>query len=207
MSRVTAQTQSDGDALIQHVRELCDEERAAILDAGRRRARRIAMAARRRARQAVRRAVIAERRRIAAATAKIEAKVAARARRLAQRRDLELLEHLTPRVEEVLQDCWADQELRCTWVRNALAVAARVLPPGSWTVEFAGGLEEREIRDLEPCAIGDLELELKSAPELGAGLVIRSGKSVVDASTRGLVARKLHVQGLLLGYLGAPEDD
>lgn len=181
------------DHSLSRIRRQADAEAAALL-----------AEARRRARARLQDAVAEERRRAERELRGTTARAETRLRQRFHETALDLLERTMPLLAEALEQRWQDAAARRRWLDDALELARRRLPAGSWTVEHPPGLAAEELR----AALGkvsvpqaDLSVEPRPAPELSAGIRVHCGGARLDASPAGLLVDPERIQGLLLARL------
>jgi hypothetical protein len=97
---------------------------------------------------------------------------------------------------------WLDPAGRNGWWRAAVGIAARRLVNRDWRIEVAPGLEPQEL-----VALGEAVARCGARAEVvatgqGAGLSIRAGQTLVDATPLGLLADSAAVEAALLAARG-----
>lgn len=194
------------DGLVDHIRRTCDQRCEAILHEASAEADHIVQRARRKARRRVHEAAeearADSRRRLRSARAQAETRLR-QARHAATH---EALEMAWGQLQEALRQRWQDEEARRTWVRAALAQAARKLPPGTWHLEHPTGWSPSEVADLIDEAGSQrpgADIETAADDNVQAGLRLSCGGATLDASLAGLLVRPTYVQALLLSELEA----
>jgi hypothetical protein len=173
----------------------------AIRSAAEDQARTIVTRARQEARMRVRQAVADERRQIERAIGERRAALDTARRRTEQSAFRALVEQAWDRLPGAVAALWQDRTRRERWIAAACSMAARsLLPQLDYVVECEESLapdaaaQARErllAAGLEPVTCHDV-------PGLGAGLRIRAGGAVVDATVAGLLASRERVEAELL---------
>jgi len=147
--------------------------------------------------------VLAERSRIRDSIQGARAERATRQRWTSERRSLELLESAWPLVRERLLARWQVPEQRRHWTSTCLHRALVLLPHGPWIVRHAPQWPDEERRD----ALMELTEVLGQAPGIrcesgiAAGLIVESGKALLDASLEGLLRDRTRLEARLLVLL------
>ena len=162
--------------------------------------------ARARARARVREAVADERRRAERELRGVTARTETRLRQRFHQTASELLDRTTPLLGNALDQRWQDPEARRRWLDDALELARRRLPAGSWTLEHPPELGADELhRALKRVAApkADLHITPRPAQQLTAGVRVCCGGACLDASREGLLADPERIRGLLLARLEA----
>jgi hypothetical protein len=157
--------------------------------------------ARRGARARVRAALAEERAAFAARVASAEARLAT-TRRMAQQRHLKLLAAAGwKRLPGALAARWGDAEARRAWIDAALDAALAVLPAGTWELSgppsWAAAERSSAVARLAARAI---DAAATTDESIRAGIRVRSGKAVLDATLAGLLADRLLIEGRLLEF-------
>lgn len=197
-------------ALLDYIARERDRRRERILGAAREAAEATVREARQQARQRVRdeleRARLDRRSRLQAARAAADGRLRRRRYEIVRAR----LDDAWGRLERHIVERWADPEGRREWIAATLETAARHLPAGTWKLEHAGAEDDvgeageafTALQDRRP----DVDIERVADAEMTAGLRIGVANAVLDASAAALLGRRAHVEGLLLGALGAEAD-
>jgi hypothetical protein len=199
--------QGTRDALL----ELVESDRAAQVlrfeAQSRERVRALLVAARHAARERVRAALVPERRRLREQGLALDARLATQRRLAGQRRLRERLDEAWRRLPESLASRWADTVARARWTAQALAAAAGSLGRGPARVNHAPGwpAPERDAfaRALEARGLGPVTFEEDAGAH--AGLAVRAGGNLVDATAAGLVADRAAIDARLADALGLGE--
>lgn len=164
-------------------------------------ARRLAASARRAARARVAATIATERAQYSSRVASAEARLATRRRMARQHRVTALIVQGWQRLPQALAARWADEEKRRVWVGSCLAQAVATLPPGTLEIEAPADWDERErAAAREWLAARGVNAAILSSPGVEAGLRLRSGGIVLDATLEGLVADRLAIEGRLLNH-------
>lgn len=194
-------------ALLDYIARERDRRRDRILGAAREEAEAMVREARQQARQRVRdeveRARQDRRSQLQAARAAADSRLRRRRYEIVRER----LDEAWGRLERCIVERWADPEARREWVAATLETAARHLPAGTWTLEHAGGGDDLDeageafaaLRQQRP----DVDIERVADAEMTAGIRIGVANAVLDTGAAALLGRRAHVEGLLLGALGA----
>jgi hypothetical protein len=112
-----------------------------------------------------------------------------------------LIEEALAALPDALERRWRDAPARRAWWQNAVRIAAARLVARDWRIEFAGVLDAAERTALAAAvAACGARAELASSAER-AGLRISAGASVVDATSRGLLADRPAIAARLLAQL------
>ncbi len=187
--------------------DLVEADRAqqcdAILAEARARARAILAEAHRNARRQARQALGDQRQlaqdRLAAARARLQN----RRRLREQRRSAALLALAWENLPLALLHRWQHPAQRQSWAMHAADAARAALPRSGWTIQHPAGWPDAEREALA----AQLANELDAAPEfaadafLRAGLRLRAGHNVIDATLEGLLADRTSIEAALLNRL------
>jgi hypothetical protein len=158
--------------------------------------------ARRAARARVRAAIAEERAAFAARVASAEARLATTRRMARQQHRKLLLAEGWKRLPRALAARWDDAQARRAWVDAALDEALAVLPAGAWELsgpaswtgaERAGAVARLAQRAIDATATND--------ETIAAGIRVRSGNAVLDATLAGLLVDRLVIEGRLLALV------
>ncbi len=192
-------------ALLDRIEVATRRRRDAALDGAREFAREALQTARSEARARVAAAVAQEKGRIRAARARTSAARQTRLRQAAQARDRALLNEAWRALPAVLAELWADPACRQTWTGAAAAAAARYLGRGDWELHCPAGFDDHEretlLRHLEVLSKGRVAVVADSG--LSAGIRVRRGLALLDATPEGLLARRRAIAADLLHVLTA----
>jgi hypothetical protein len=173
----------------------------AIRSAGEEQARTIVSRARQEARARLCQAVDEERRQIERATGERRAALDTAARRTEQAALRTLIEQAWLRLPQAVAALWQDGPSRAGWIEAACASAAQSLRPQStYVVEFDADLapDAGAAACERLLAAGLATAEHRAIAGLGAGLRIRAGGAVIDATVAGLLASRERVEAELL---------
>jgi hypothetical protein len=179
----------------QECRRLLEEAEGAARDLLRR--------AYRSARDHLHQQVQAERTRARSRIEAAKAALATRERRHIEGLHWQLLEAAWPGLREALLQRWQAPEGRWAWVLRAVEEAQRSLPSQQWLIQHPPHLGTDEQARLRVA----LAPGLAEPPRFGldatleAGLLIRSGNAVLDATLDGLLADRRRLEARLLGLL------
>ena len=193
------QTQTEG--LLRRVAREQESRILAVRSAAEEQARAIVSRARQEARARLRQAVVEERRQIERAVGERRAALDTAQRRAEQAAFRTLIEQAWQRLPTAVAALWRDRERRGRWIEAACTCAARSLRPQvSYMVEFDESLaSDAGAQAREQLVAAGLEpVECRDAPTLGAGLRIRAGGAIVDATVAGLLASRERVEAELL---------
>ena len=132
-----------------------------------------------------------------------KAEKATRDRMSRERRQLALLETAWPRLEAALLRRWRQPADRRRWLEQAMDLARRVLPGPLWSIRHAADVGPDEQAALAGELAPGLVQPPEVRPDLGirAGLVIRSGDAVLDATLDALLADRRSLEARLLAIL------
>lgn len=184
-------------ALLAYVARVRDEKLGTIRAAAEAECRAVRGAARARARAQVRQALREARQDADGRISLARAAAQARLRRERQALTLAALDQVGAGVEAALRARWTDRDARARWTAMALAEAARALPAGAWTVT--------QPPDAAPVAAAMLPegvtLEQRADPGFSAGLRIRCGEALLDATVEALLRERDRIAALWLGEL------
>jgi F0F1-type ATP synthase membrane subunit b/b' len=192
--------QSRAESLMRLVTEYRETRCSAMLDAARAEARSTLKQAHVAARQRARAALAHERERLHASIAAAEAQLATQRRFHRQREVAAALQIAWTKLEAELLACWNDAARRTAWIERALADSQATFPAQEWEIEHPPG------SDREPAARWLAERGIAPArfverAEMRAGLRIRAGHNVLDATIAGLLGDRAAVEGRLLHHL------
>jgi len=192
-------------ALLDRINAARRQRREAALDGARHFARESLEQAHAEARARVAAAVQHEKARIRAAGAHARAARQTRLRQAAQARDRELLERAWAALPGVLATLWRDPACRRTWTEGAAAAAGQHLARGDWELRCPAGFkgDEREslVQRLEALSKGRVAVVADEG--LAAGVCVRRGLALLDATPAGLLARYRTIAADLLHVLTA----
>jgi vacuolar-type H+-ATPase subunit E/Vma4 len=110
-----------------------------------------------------------------------------------------------PLLEAALLACWHDPASRRLWAESALRHAAARLLRGPWKIEHPTDWSESERQSL-PSMLpedGSVKVEFKADADVAAGLRIRAGQALLDATLQGLLADRAAVAAALLAEVEA----
>lgn len=199
MSRTDLIAAAQSDTLLREIEQQTEQECRAVTAVAEREARTLVSEARRSARRRAHDAIEELRndrlRRLDRAKAKIETD----ARQHAQRSAIALIERAWPLLGEALLARWRDKAERLVWATAVARCARKQIRAVEWVVEHPTGWGEdekenfRRLRDAEGA-----KLSFVADPNLAAGIRIKAGGAVLDATPEGLLADRSAVAGLLL---------
>jgi len=190
-------------SLLNLVAEERDEACRRILAEVERAARETLRQTHRKERAHLHRRIVEERARIQARIQAVEAERVTRERRHQAQSSARILEQAWPLLQLGLQRRWQDAVGRRQWVARCVAQARRSLPAGAWTIRPAGAwpaAEQQAVREQLTQALG-VEPQLRSDPDIEAGLIIDSGGACLDGSLQGLLADRHRLEARLLALL------
>lgn len=193
------QTQTEG--LLRRVAREQESRTRAIRSAAEEQARSIVVRSRQEARARLCQAIDEERRQIERSIGEKRAALDTAARRAEQAAFRQLVEQAWHRLPQAVAALWQDAALRERWIEAACDDAVRrLLPQSAYVVEVdadappvAGALARSRL-----AAAGLEPVEARAVPGLGAGLRIRAGNALVDATVAGLLASRERVEAELL---------
>lgn len=193
-------------ALLAYIDRERQRRRTAILEAAEQEARALVRSGRRESRRRVHEVVEHQRRerhsRLRSADATEQARIREREHAIVRER----LDRAWRSLGEQLERRWRKADDRRQWLQALLQSAARHLPGGDWQLEHAGECGTRELeRALKALREQrtDVQIHCASVEDMSPGLRIRAGSATLDATRAALMGRRAHVEGLLLGALGA----
>ncbi len=159
------------------------------------------------ARTRLHRAVVRERQRALDRLRAAEAELHTVRRMYRQRRSAALLSAAWERLESEFLDRWAEPAGRKAWVAAAVERAFGTFAPHAWEITCPASWPEMERKDLERTLATRLAETPRFIPDegLGAGLLIRSGGNVVDATLAGFLEDRGLVEGRLLALISGGE--
>jgi hypothetical protein len=191
------------ERLIALVREYRERECAAALARARERVAEMLKEAHAEARRRVHSAAESERARAAARIRSAEADLHTRQRARAQGAAATLLDEGRDRLRERLAGAWTGPEDRAAWLRTAAGVALRRLPPGAWRVAHPQAWDGADAATFSDALPEQMRGTLSFQPEadLEAGVVIHSGRTVLDMSLGGLLADQRMIESRLLALM------
>lgn len=159
------------------------------------------------ARQRLRNALTHERERLAASVDAAEARLQTRRRLHRQASVAEVLADAWGRLEAALVARWQSQPTRTRWVRHHLERAAAMLSADGWEIACAApwGADEQADTVRWLAARGVSGVRTVTDAGIRAGVRVRAGHNLLDATLAGLLADRDALAGRLLHYLeGAP---
>jgi len=201
MSDTVTVLQAQTEGLLRRVAREQESRTFAIRSAAEEQARSIVRRARQEARARLRQAVAEERRQIERAIGERRAALDTAARRADQSAFRRLIEQAWERLPQAVAALWQDPAARGRWIDAACDSAARSLRPQvSYTVELeTGSPADACVCARERLVAAGLEpVECVAVAGLGAGLRIRAGGAIVDATVAGLLASRERVEAELL---------
>jgi hypothetical protein len=200
----------------QECREAIDKARAEAAEVLRR--------AWRRERDHLHTSVEAERSRARALIQAARAERTTRERTSGDRLNADLLALAWPHLRALLAARWRDAVGRDAWVAVALGQALEALPAGSWTVRHAPDWVAPEAAGPCVAVVAKLRARLAAKPQakssdgevaalrfladptLAAGLIVKGGAAVLDASLDGLMADRQQLEARFLALLATRDD-
>lgn len=190
------QTNSLVERVLRHRDRRCAELRDVV--AGQ--VRELIGSARAEARARVHDAIVRERALLEREATQRQARAALEARRRAQQQTRALLERMWARIEGALTARWQADADRSAWIAAALSEAGLLLSGRDWTIEHGGGWSERDRESAAALARegGARVLDWMLEDGIVAGLRVRAGPVVVDATPRGLLARREAIESAFL---------
>lgn len=188
-------------ALLALVEDHRDKRSQELLAPASEEARRLAASARHAARARVGAAIATERAQYSSRVASAEARLATRRRMARQHRVTALIVEAWQRLPKALAARWADAGKREAWVRTCLAQAAATLPQGTLEIEAPAGWSEAEQASARAWLAGrGVTATVRPDKTIAAGLRLRSGGIVLDATLEGLLADRVAIEGRLLNH-------
>lgn len=168
-------------------------------------ARTLLRAARAEARQRVHKAVAEARSRVESEVAAAQAALETERRLAAQRRASDELALAWRALRPALLARWADASSRRKWVERLIQSARTSLPADGWKIEHASDWPAREQEETRQSLAGCGIALARCAPDasIAAGLRIRCGRNVLDATIEGLLDERAALEGRLLKALAA----
>jgi len=187
-------------ALLQLVAENREAKCRALHERAAAEARAILEPAHAQARKRVRTALEEARRRGEERLARAQARHRGRERLAAQRRLKASLELAWRELEGLLARAWQDRAERRRWVEAYAERAVAVLAREDWQVVHPVAWQEAERDELRQFLVTRGVARIDFTPDSGisAGVKFRSGNSVLDATTGGLLGDRTGVEGRLL---------
>jgi len=190
-------------AMIRVAEEYRAERCQALLETAALKAKRIMAQAHAAARSSLRAALTETREELDVAIAEAETELVSLRRVDAQRRLAAALDACLPALQRTLRGRWQSPSGRTAWVRQHLAVAIADLPSTGWRIHHAPGWPPGEREEtqgwLRNAGIGETLFE--PDPGIEAGIRVRCGPNLLDASFDGLLADRALINGRLLHYL------
>ncbi|HVN46816.1 MAG TPA: hypothetical protein VMT66_16425 [Steroidobacteraceae bacterium] len=152
------------------------------------------------ARESLHQAVARERARMSQGVRQAEARAELETRQRAQRETLTLLRQMWDRAAAALESRWSAGRQRSAWLTAAVCEAGRLFPERSWSIEHAAGLghEEQSRAEAQALDAGAREISWQLAPQLRAGLRVRTSGACLDASVAGLLAQRADIEARFL---------
>jgi hypothetical protein len=154
-------------------------------------------------RRRVRTAIGEARQRLAAEIGATQARLATEQRLSEQRRAVQVLRQAWSALRDELLARWQETAARGRWIDAHLARALATLPRERWRIEFASGWPEAERGAFSArlAAAGIADASWQAREDIDAGVRIRAGNNVVDATIDGLLADRASLEGRLLDLL------
>lgn len=197
---LTSALDTQVDALLQRVTRDRDERCAQMRTTADTQAREILRSARTDARASMHAAVAQERSRLAQGLRQAEARAELEARRRAQQETQIVLQHMWAEIAAALETRWRDPTQRREWIDAAVRQADMIMPARSWRIEHGPGWTSAERSDLEAFAREHAERTIEWVPgtDVQAGLRVRCEGVCLDATPRGLLARRDDIEAAFL---------
>lgn len=155
------------------------------------------------ARKRLRAALEHERERLRALVAAAQARLATQRRLHNQRRIAAALKLAWAKLDSELNKRWDGRAARDEWVAQQLTAANATLPSGEWELQhppqWDGAERERATQWL--ATHGMDRVRFVAQPEIRAGIRVRAGHNVLDATIAGLLADRTAIEGELLRYI------
>lgn len=186
--------------LMQRVAHYRDERCKQLRQAAAAQAQAMLRSARAEARARVREAASRERSRLERGARQAQARAELEARQRMQREIHTLIGKLWLELPPLLVTRWQHEAHRRAWIEAALSEAGALLPDRSWTIEHGAGWLESETLSAQAFAVehGARGIDLKQDSRLAAGLRVRAGSVLIDATPSGLLARCEAVESAFL---------
>lgn len=95
---------------------------------------------------------------------------------------------------------WQQPDCRRQWLAKILATATAVLPAADWLIEHPtdfSAQEQQQLRE-QAQALADVTPDLRSTPDITAGIRISADGASVDGSLHGLLSDRTALEALLL---------
>jgi hypothetical protein len=190
-------------ALLALVEDFRDRRCAELLDPAAEQARAILRSARAEGRRRVHTTIAEARQRLAGEIGAAQAQLATERRLAGQRRAMQVLQQAWQELRAALLARWRDEQARRRWLDAHLARALHALPQQRWRVEFAPGWPqaERESFAARIAQAGVGEASWQPCDDIDAGVRIRAGNNIADATVDGLLADRAAIEGRLLDLL------
>lgn len=181
-----------------------EQECRRLLEGAEQEARELLQQAYRKVRRHLHRRVVAERSRARARIEAAQAEQTTRERMSRERWHLVLLETAWPRLEKALLERWGRPDDRREWVSHFVGEALATVPRQAWTIQHAPDLDSAYQEAVRAELTPKLEHApiFRADPKIRAGLIIRSGDAVLDATLDGLLADRRRMEARLLALLG-----
>lgn len=190
-------------ALLDLVEQYRQARSAEILDPARAQARELVRSARAEGRRRVHTAVAEARSRIAAEVGAAQARLATERRLADQKQAVCLLAQAWSALHDEMLARWRNPLARRLWCEAHLARAHSALADKGWRIEYAADLPEQERDALAEQLRADCVAEAAWQPceDIAAGLRVRAGSNLVDATIDGLLDDRSALEGRLLEAL------
>jgi hypothetical protein len=193
-------------ALLALVDDYRERECRKLLDDARERAREFVRRRFETERAALHDRVAAERARALGLIQSARAEQATRERRRSEQLDSAMTEAAWPLLRAALRGRWSNAHTRGRWVDSALERCLALLPAQAWEIRHAPDWPASERAEIERRLAAHLPepVRFESDAALEAGLIVRCGGAVLDASLDGLTRDRGRVEARLLALWHAP---
>ena len=186
--------------LIERVARYRDDRCSELRAAAALKVREIVRAARAEARASVHDALVQERARLERGARQAEARADLKARQQAQHEIRALLDSLWREIEGALAVRWQNEEYRRAWIEAALTEAGLLLSGRAWAIERGNPWPRSAIETVEALAPerGARSINWTYDDRIRAGLRIRAGPVLIDATIPGLLAHHDAIESAFL---------
>ena len=99
-----------------------------------------------------------------------------------------------------LVERWQNAGQRQSWVKAIADIAIASLPSSEWCVSCGGDFSKSEHKQLREyiTAKSETKVEIKTVPDIRAGIRIEAGGAVVDGTLQGLLSDRVRIESEIL---------
>lgn len=195
------------DVQLQHLLEVVEQHRdercQTLLDEANAQAQRLLKRAWHEGRARLRQAVLDNREQVRRQLASAQARQQTQLRMQRQREDLALLVRAWQPLHDKLLQRWQQADSRRRWIDALMIQAAATLIDSQWHIEHPPDWPETERAAMQTRLHAELghAAVFSAQTEITAGLRICAGDACIDATSRGLLRAREHIEAMMLAAL------